>query len=292
MKKYFILCLCVFLYSFNICMAENFEDENNINIVKNSILKLDESITIGDALETYEYFSDVSWECFKTKQRRTVVEFKGRINLLKVMEYILNNTNLYDRDDGFNPNGKIFWTRYKKRAEMCVENNNCILNNFEWYMIIQFFINKNNTLKLGYIGFIGDYGKNSGNFNDIESIYKGNCLGNAIYIAGKVISENKDVISCDERYFPSASTTAYFKEIKNVSNKNIATFISYDENNELDFDDTFDCYIDADSISLDDLQKYIGKKVHISFMRYQHEDVINKQCIEDWILDYVSEEDW
>lgn len=282
----FISFLCC--VSVNVCMADA---DDNINIVKESTFEFDNSITIGDALDTYEYFKDGAWEYFETKQRRKVVEFRGKIDLIKIMEYILNSTRLYDRDDGSNPNNEWFWTRYKKRARLCVENTeNCILNDVDYTMIIQFLINRDSTLKLSYVGFIENDKKYDGSFGDIESIYKGNCnIGNAIGVAAKIIFKNKNVITCEERYYPAITDTSYLKEVKNISNKYIATFIRYDMDGNLNFNDTFTCYIDTESVSLEDLNKNIEKKVQISFQRYQHKDIENNQCTEDWILNYITE---
>jgi len=48
--------------------------------VKGGTLDFDTSVTVGDALSGYDYFSETSWESFETSQGRTVVEFKGKIN--------------------------------------------------------------------------------------------------------------------------------------------------------------------------------------------------------------------
>lgn len=286
---FFILICLLYCFSFNVCKADEFID--NINIVKSSTFEFDKSVSIGDAFDTYEYFKETSWECFNTKQRRTVVEFKGKIDLIKIMEYILNNTNLYDRDDGSNPNGNWFWTRYKKRAEICVENDrNCILKDVDYSMIVQFLINRDSTLKLSYIGFEKDNKKYDGDFRDINYIYKGSCdIGTAIGVAAETIFNNKDVISCEEHFYPAITEIAYLEKIQNISNKYIATFIRYDIDGNLDSNDTFICYINTESIDLDQIKQYVKKKVQISFQRYQYQDINNKQCTEDWILDYITE---
>lgn len=48
-----------------------------VPIVKNSVLEFDQSITIGDAFDNYEYFSSVNWVNYTTKNKRNVVEVTG-----------------------------------------------------------------------------------------------------------------------------------------------------------------------------------------------------------------------
>jgi hypothetical protein len=49
--------------------------------VKNGVLEFDTSVTVGDALDGYDYFKSTSWDTFETSQGRTVVEFNGVMNL-------------------------------------------------------------------------------------------------------------------------------------------------------------------------------------------------------------------
>lgn len=49
--------------------------------VKNGVLEFDTSVTVGQALDGYDYFKSTSWETFETSQGRTVVEFNGVMDL-------------------------------------------------------------------------------------------------------------------------------------------------------------------------------------------------------------------
>ena len=46
----------------------------DISLVKNGVLGIDNSITVGEAIDNYKYFKDVKWESFKTDNGRRVVQ--------------------------------------------------------------------------------------------------------------------------------------------------------------------------------------------------------------------------
>lgn len=54
-----------------------------IESVKNSVLSVDKSVTVGNAFERYKYFKNVSWNFGEDDQRRQIVTFKGVYNLDK-----------------------------------------------------------------------------------------------------------------------------------------------------------------------------------------------------------------
>ncbi len=58
-----------------------FED-GNISLVKESVLNLDQSTTIGNAFEGNQYLYDDEWISFEDAQKRTYVEYNGKINLM------------------------------------------------------------------------------------------------------------------------------------------------------------------------------------------------------------------
>jgi len=47
------------------------------DIVKNGALKIDPSVTVGNALNGYKYFGHTTWESFEDSQKRRTVEFVG-----------------------------------------------------------------------------------------------------------------------------------------------------------------------------------------------------------------------
>lgn len=53
----------------------------DISLVKSGVLGIDDSITVGEAIDNYKYFKDVKWESFKTENGRRVVQVTGNLNL-------------------------------------------------------------------------------------------------------------------------------------------------------------------------------------------------------------------
>ena len=47
------------------------------DIVKNGVLNIDPSVTVGDALNGYKYFGHTDWKSFEDSQKRRIVEFNG-----------------------------------------------------------------------------------------------------------------------------------------------------------------------------------------------------------------------
>ena len=69
-------------------VAFGLSGERNIDIVKSASLKIDSSVSVGNALDNYKYFSSTSWKEFEDEQRRIVVEFNGRIPLDTIISNI------------------------------------------------------------------------------------------------------------------------------------------------------------------------------------------------------------
>ena len=61
----------------------NIKDEGAevIRTVKDGVLQYDTSVTVGGALDGYDYFKSTSWDTYETSQGRTVVEFNGVMDL-------------------------------------------------------------------------------------------------------------------------------------------------------------------------------------------------------------------
>lgn len=53
---------------------------NPESVVKEGSLQLDSSVTVGDALDGYEYFGDTEWDSFEDSQKRRIVEFHGMLD--------------------------------------------------------------------------------------------------------------------------------------------------------------------------------------------------------------------
>jgi hypothetical protein len=78
---------------------------SNTEYVKNAILyDVDYSISIGDALDKYKYFTKTEWEEFTTANGREIVEFKGyyfKNNVIVRIQFILNK-DLQEDSEGIN----------------------------------------------------------------------------------------------------------------------------------------------------------------------------------------------
>lgn len=57
--------------------------EDPIAMVKKGTLQFDTTVTVGDALSNYKYFSNTKWSSFEDSQKRTVVEFSGDLDFNK-----------------------------------------------------------------------------------------------------------------------------------------------------------------------------------------------------------------
>lgn len=56
---------------------------NPEDVVKSGTLQFDKSVTVGDALNGYQYFDDKEWKSFKDPQKRQIVEFNGAFDFDK-----------------------------------------------------------------------------------------------------------------------------------------------------------------------------------------------------------------
>src|SRR5262249_47942828 len=71
-------------------------DPDYVSFVKNSYLpRIDKTITVGDALDTYKYFSRTEWKSHTTDQGRNIVEFVGIFNKKKIIEYCRSINSSY-----------------------------------------------------------------------------------------------------------------------------------------------------------------------------------------------------
>jgi hypothetical protein len=95
------LCLasCVM---FGLVFVTGCEDVGNIDIVKRSVLRdLDETLSIGDAFDKYEYFTKTEWKEFTSDQETEVVEVIGYYNkwegFIRV-QFLMNDGRRKDED--------------------------------------------------------------------------------------------------------------------------------------------------------------------------------------------------
>jgi hypothetical protein len=90
--------------------------DKNINLVKDGILPFDKSITVGNALDNYEFFERKKWD-FEEKKGRKMVVFRGDFNTDKLvnkwMEYShKNETNRENTDRSKKELVNIFRNKY------------------------------------------------------------------------------------------------------------------------------------------------------------------------------------
>jgi hypothetical protein len=52
----------------------------NTSMVKDGILDIDKSITIGEAFDRYEYLEDITWDSFEATNGRDIVEVRGNFS--------------------------------------------------------------------------------------------------------------------------------------------------------------------------------------------------------------------
>ena len=62
---------------FSIILALGLTGCGNTGIVKDGILDIDKSVTVGQAFDKYKYFKKVEWDDFETENGRDIVEVKG-----------------------------------------------------------------------------------------------------------------------------------------------------------------------------------------------------------------------
>lgn len=71
----FVNVSIVLFFSFLVCSCGS----DPVDLVKNGILDFDKSVTVGNAIDGYKYFENVTWNTFKTDQGRVVVQVEGHI---------------------------------------------------------------------------------------------------------------------------------------------------------------------------------------------------------------------
>lgn len=77
MKRIKMTCVLVLAIGLSAC------SDSNISQVKNGTLALDKSLTIGQAIDNYKYFSKTKWETLTTENKKKVVQVSGKIDLSK-----------------------------------------------------------------------------------------------------------------------------------------------------------------------------------------------------------------
>jgi len=89
-----IAAIVVIVVSFEFLLTNPLSSSvGNTAVIKKSILDTDYSISIGDALDNYKYFTKTEWKEFKTSQGKEIVEFEGNYSkndVIVIIQFILN----------------------------------------------------------------------------------------------------------------------------------------------------------------------------------------------------------
>ncbi|MDL2313817.1 hypothetical protein LJC36_02425 [Desulfovibrio sp. OttesenSCG-928-C14] len=129
---------------------------SDIDIVKNGKLSLDKSVTVGNVIDNYQYFSSTKWSEFEDKNKRRIVQVEGTIS---VIAYAI----IVNRDIGPVYSGKMV---------RCIENKGSPYYTDKLKCTIQFRILEGDKFEVSYCG-IGESGQEYyKSFSIIEDIYR------------------------------------------------------------------------------------------------------------------------
>lgn len=72
---------------------------NDVDKVKNGVIQLDKSMTVGNALDKYQYFSSTKWSSGETSQKSLIVECSGYIknsSMRLIVQFQINKDNTFE----------------------------------------------------------------------------------------------------------------------------------------------------------------------------------------------------
>jgi len=77
------------LLSLTLFSSNSYAD--NIDLVKDSIMRFDKSITVGQAFDNWEKCKDKKWTEFETNNKKQIVEFTCKINKMDcTVQWLIN----------------------------------------------------------------------------------------------------------------------------------------------------------------------------------------------------------
>ncbi len=157
-----------------------------IDQVKDGILEMNKSTTVGEAFDNYDFFTKTTWTKWKTKQGVTIVEFNGKMDLTEAFtnyELFKKFMTMSKADLKRSPEAMTaaleFMTMIQKaqetldnleipKAEAIAMFGNMMTPEFEKQVlekikndiiyktaatfVVQFTINRDETFKISYIG--------------------------------------------------------------------------------------------------------------------------------------------
>ena len=91
-----------------------------VSIVKTGTLSMDQTVTLGNVFHGYKYFKEKKWGSFETEQKRTVVEFSGKLNMDALWPLMVKGTKfpsgsgdvIWIAQFAMNQDGKTFQLSY------------------------------------------------------------------------------------------------------------------------------------------------------------------------------------
>jgi len=111
---------------------------DDVTMVKSGILELDKSTTVGQAVDKYKYFTQVTWEKAVTENGRRIVTFTGEMG-----------KEALTAPDGLSEVQKAIWEN-----ELATLNETYESKLVGYTIIQQFIINQDDTFMLGWCGAI------------------------------------------------------------------------------------------------------------------------------------------
>lgn len=135
MKRIFALTICFTLF---LCVSAC--SANEIEQVKNGKLEFDKGTTVGNAFDNCGFFKSTRWTSFQDRQKRTIVQFEGEIDLVRVANEAYAATINYQSGND---------ARVIKR---CLEDKSCPVYSDVEKWIIQFIILNNRDFDIAYMG--------------------------------------------------------------------------------------------------------------------------------------------
>lgn len=96
----------------SLTLFTSYSYSNNIDLVKNSIMKFDKSITVGQAFDNWELCKDKKWTEFQTNNKKQIVEFICKVNKMDcTVQWLINLDDtsevIYAKLTNKNENGEI-----------------------------------------------------------------------------------------------------------------------------------------------------------------------------------------
>ena len=113
MKRLMFVCfLCLLSFNFIGCDKVKSIFGGDVDLVKNGILELDKSLTIGQAIDNYKYFKNTKWEIITTDNGKKVAQITGNFDSSANGAYFQNVFVKYQFQINKNKTFELSWCGY------------------------------------------------------------------------------------------------------------------------------------------------------------------------------------